>query len=186
MKTNTFTTDEGSLTGESAGVSKTTDPVIVSATLSAKTNMVFSGTLVTGGACYAVVVGTGGATEIGMINAGVQAAKEDHTKTPLAQKLDEFGAQLTKLIGGICVLVWVMSMSKFNNPIFSSWAQGAVYYAKTAVALGVAAIPEGLPAVITLCLSLGTRRMAKRNVIVRKLSSVETLGTYTNYKLFAL
>ena len=133
--------------------------------------------MVTNGACHAVVTGTGAGTEIGAINAGVQAAKADHQKTPLQKQLDRFGRQLTALIGGICLFMWCASYPKFSNPVFGSKLKGAVYYAKVAVALGVAAIPEGLPAVITLCLSLGTRRMARKNVIVRKLSSVETLGS---------
>eukprot|EP01038_Epipyxis_sp_PR26KG_P009613 gene9613-12945_t len=176
LKTNTFSTDEGSLTGESATVSKSIDAVDISSTITGKFNMVFSGTMVTNGGCYVVVTNTGRTAEIGLINAGVQQASADHMKTPLAEKLDEFGSQLTKIIGGICVAVWLLSIPKFSNPIFKSKLQGGLYYAKIAVALGVAAIPEGLPAVITLCLSLGTGRMAKRNVIVRKLSSIETLG----------
>lgn len=103
-------------------------------------------------------------------------AREEQSKTPLAIKLDEFGNTLTLIIGGICVGVWLVSIPKMDDPSFAVWWEGAIYYAKVAVALGVAAIPEGLPAVITLCLSLGTRRMAQRNVVVRKLPSVETLG----------
>lgn len=77
------------------------------------------------------------------------------------------------------MLVWLLSIPRFGAAAFSSWTAGALYHAKTAVALGVAAIPEGLPAVITLCLSLGTRRLAKKNVIIRRLQSVETLGSVT-------
>ena len=176
LKTTTFGTDESSLTGESVSVSKTTSVVDMDSTVASKTNMVFSGTMVTNGAAFVLVTRTGMRSEIGIINAGVQEAKHGDMKTPLALKLDEFGQQLTYIIGGICVAVWLVSIPKFNSPVFSSQLSGAIYYAKVAVALGVAAIPEGLPAVITLCLSLGTRRMAKRNVIVRKLSSVETLG----------
>jgi P-type Ca2+ transporter type 2C len=141
---------------------------------------------VSNGAAYAVVTGTGPLTEIGKINQGVQEAKQDATKTPLAQKLDEFGNTLTYIIGAICLGVWLFSIPEFDNPVHGSVFKGALYYAKVAVALGVsdsdrapgahscwsslplsvgrallaspsqvAAIPEGLPAVITLCLSLG-------------------------------
>jgi len=176
MKTTTFSTDEGSLTGESTSVSKTLDPVEFNAGIASKTNMLFSGTMVTNGGCLAVVTSTGMMTEIGKINQSVQEASEHQMKTPLTEKVDEFGNQLTVIIGTICLSVFLVSIPKFNSPVFKSWFQGLVHYAKVSIALGVAAIPEGLPMVITLCLSLGTSRMAKKNVIVRKLSSVETLG----------
>ena len=174
-----FSVDEGSLTGESTTVSKSLESVDAAVPIQGKVNMVFSGTMVTAGSAYAVVTSTGMRTEIGKIQEGVEAAKADEEKTPLGQKLDEFGAQLSAIIGSVCVAVWLINFPRFFAPVFPNPIKGCVHYAKVAVALGVAAIPEGLPAIITLCLSLGTRRMAERNVIVRKLPSVETLGCTT-------
>ena len=166
--------DEGSLTGESVTVEKYESVVPSGRPLADQSSMVYSGTLVTSGTATVLVVRTGLATEFGQISQGVALAEPP--PTPLALQLQAFGSQLTWLIGLVCFSVWLVSIPKMNDPSFDSFWQGAIYYAKVAVALGVAAIPEGLPAVITLCLSLGTRRMAERKVIVRKLQSVETLG----------
>eukprot|EP00804_Cyclotella_cryptica_P016200 CCRYP_005687-RA/>CCRYP_005687-RA protein AED:0.03 eAED:0.03 QI:282/1/1/1/0.83/0.71/7/1104/1163 len=200
LSSSTMYVDESSLTGESVSVGKLpadegVESFIKERTINAekKTSrdsdtatvpiqdqsaMIFSGSLVTRGSGCALVVRTGTSTQIGKIQSTLFEAQSEteERKTPLGEQLDEFGTTLSYVIGFICVVVWVTSVPRFSDSAFNTWLEGAIYYAKVSVALGVAAIPEGLPAVITLCLSLGTRRMAERNVIVRKLPSVETLG----------
>ena len=161
LKTATLRTEESALTGESRTVLKVV-PVIachpqnpevilpVNAVVSEKSNMLFAGTMITNGICHAMVVRTGMDTEIGKIQQAVIDAKEEEEKTPLGKKIDEFGELLGKIIMWICVIVWVMNFNQFSDPEFGGFFRGCIYYLKVAVALGVAAIPEGLPAVITL------------------------------------
>ncbi|XP_034693582.1 calcium-transporting ATPase 4, endoplasmic reticulum-type-like [Vitis riparia] len=183
----TLRLEQGSLTGESEAVNKTNKPVSEDADIQGKRCMVFAGTTVVNGNCICLVTQTGMETEIGKVHTQIHVASQSEEDTPLKKKLNEFGESLTVIIGVICALVWLINVKYFLNwEYIDGWPSNfkfsfekCTYYFKIAVALAVAAIPEGLPAVITTCLALGTRKMAQKNALVRKLPSVETLGCTT-------
>ncbi|GMP89165.1 hypothetical protein CsSME_00040850 [Camellia sinensis var. sinensis] len=183
----TLRLEQGSLTGESEAVSKTTKPVPEDSEIQGKKCMVFAGTTVVNGNCICLVTQIGMNTEIGKVHSQIHEASQNEDETPLKKKLNEFGEALTAIIGVICLLVWLINLKYFLTwESVDGWPRNfkfsfekCTYYFEIAVALAVAAIPEGLPAVITTCLALGTRKMAQKNALVRKLPSVETLGCTT-------
>ncbi|XP_068637688.1 calcium-transporting ATPase 4, endoplasmic reticulum-type-like [Aristolochia californica] len=179
--------EQGSLTGESVAVNKTHHKVSEDVDIQGKECMVFAGTTVVNGSCLCLVTQTGMTTEIGKVHSQIHEASQNDEDTPLKKKLNEFGEVLTAIIGVICALVWLINVKYFLTwDYVDGWPRNfkfsfekCTYYFEIAVALAVAAIPEGLPAVITTCLALGTRKMAQKNALVRKLPSVETLGCTT-------
>jgi len=157
--------NESALTGESLPVNKQLESLSEDTPLADRTNMVFKGTAVARGSGEAVVVQTGMETELGNISSLVQEAEEE--VTPLQKRLDALGRNLIWVTLGLAALV-----------ALSGWVSGRDLrlMIETAIALAVASIPEGLPIVATIALARGMQRMAKKNALINKLSSVETLG----------
>jgi len=158
--------DEAALTGESVPVGKSTDVVDADTPLAERSDMVYKGTSVTRGRAVAVVAETGMETEMGEIATALVGAEE--SLTPLQRDLDRLASRL-----GIAVL----ALSALIVPLLIFRGSSLVQAGLTAVSLAVAAIPEGLPAVVTLTLALGVRRMAGENALVRTLPAVEALGS---------
>jgi len=158
--------DESSLTGESVPVIKQTDALDADTVLGDRSNMAYSSTLVTYGTGVGVVVAIGRNTEIGKINEMI--AEADVLETPLTQSIARFSKVLLYVILSLAALTFVVGLVRGERWVDMFMA---------AVALAVAAIPEGLPAAVTITLAIGVARMAKRNAIIRKLPAVETLGS---------
>ena len=158
---------EASLTGESVPVTKTVDAVDSSTVLAERTSMLYAGTLITSGNARALVTAIGHNTELGKI--GSLVSQVAATETPLAKRLDRFALQVTIAIVAIGAAVFAVGVFIRDEPIADVFL--------SVVALAVAAIPEGLPAVVTIVLALGTRAMARSGALVRRLPAVESLGS---------
>ncbi|TFG30972.1 cation-translocating P-type ATPase [Candidatus Thorarchaeota archaeon] len=166
-----FSADEAPLTGESIAVRKITNPIhLRNPVVGDMKNLVFQGTTITAGKGNAIVTSTGMRTQFGKIATLVQESDKD--MTPLQLDLDDLGKKLGALIVVLCILV-------FGAEIIKNVSDSVMEELLAAIALAVSAIPEGLPAVVTITLAIGVQRMVARNAIVRRLPSVETLGATT-------
>jgi Ca2+-transporting ATPase len=164
----TLTVDESLLTGESLAVGKDETPVPPDTPLAERHNLVFLGTAVATGRGRGVVVGTGGNTELGALARSIEAAPP--RTTPLAARLGVLGRAVGAVALGVCVLVFAVGVAR-GRAVFEMFL--------VATSLAVAAVPEGLPAAVTVALALGVQRMARQRAIVRRLPAVETLGSVT-------
>ncbi|HET9663605.1 MAG TPA: HAD-IC family P-type ATPase, partial [Burkholderiales bacterium] len=158
--------DEALLTGESVPAEKKELPAPHDADLGARHSMAYSGTLVVAGQATGLVVATGTASEIGRISALLQGVEQ--LTTPLLRQINRFGRQFTVAMFAATALLFTYAVQFHGYP----WVDALL----AVVALAVAAMPEGLPAVITITLAIGVRRMAARNAVIRRLPAVETLG----------
>ena len=184
IESHSMKVEEAALTGESVPVTKIMDKLFWKEgeneiTLGDRKNMMYSGSTVVYGRGKAVIVGTGMDTEMGKIADALN--QEEKEQTPLQIKMAELSRFLTKLVIGISVLVFVVGLAEamfFSGEGFSWMHLGnaALSTFIAAIALAVAAIPEGLPAVVTIILSIGVTAMSKRQALIRKLTAVETLG----------
>ena len=174
----TMKIEEAALTGESVPVEKHANPIELDGAddvpLGDRKNMCYMGSTVVYGRGRAVVVGTGMDTEMGKIAGALTEAKEE--LTPLQVKLDELSHILTKLVIVICVVIFAVDVLRHGFSNMAGEPELLLNTFMVAVSLAVAAIPEGLVAVVTIVLSLGVTKMAKRQAIIRNLSAVETLG----------
>ena len=170
VDTNLLSVDESALTGESLPVMKTpetlrTDHARKDIAVADRINMVYAGTMVTGGQGYAIVTATGRFTEIGKIQTLVGEARPPDT--PLEKQLHKMSGQLVAIGGAACGIVFLIGILR---------GYGLLEMLKTSISLAVAAIPEGLPTVATTTLTLGIMNMRKLNVVIRRLDAVESLG----------
>ena len=170
--TTNFQTQEASLTGESTPVQKHAGVMAgTDVPLAERTNMAFMGTVAVSGKARALVVATAVHTELGRVAAMIQKATEaERAETPLQRRLEQFGFTLLWLALAVVTVVFALGYLR---------GEPAVLMLLTAVSLAVAAVPEGLPAVVTITLALGVTRMVKRHALIRKLPAVETLGSAT-------
>jgi magnesium-transporting ATPase (P-type) len=158
--------DEAILTGESVPVQKSIEPVTESAPIGDRHAMAYSGTLVTAGQGAGLVVATGPATELGRISELLGEVQQ--LETPLIRQMNILARQITVIIGIAAVFIFAVALLVRQYPLAEAFM--------AMVAIAVAAIPEGLPAVMTVTLAIGVERMARRNAIIRRLPAVETLG----------